>query len=127
MVIVQFFRLIIKPNGIKRAFVYFLWSLLLPRGGFTGGRYQTSDNSESEELKNTDIDIDNARKKEWEIYPNPITNKMTIKSKIAQKGDLLYIYTMMGKLLGKVELDKNSSASIKKLLESTISFLKSGF
>jgi len=81
-----------------------------------GGRYMSMENDESNTNQTSDVRQEYSNAESWTIYPNPSTNKMTIKSKFAQKGDLLYIYTMMGNLLGKVELDKNNSASIKKLV-----------
>jgi len=83
--------------------------------GVGGGRYMSSENTEENTEQTIDTRQDGSTKEAWEIYPNPSNDNISIKSKLAQKGDLLYLYSIMGELLGKVTLDENNSASIKKI------------
>ncbi len=51
-----------------------------------------------------------------EIYPNPSSGKLSIKSKFVKEGDILYIYSMMGVLIDKFTVDKNGTADISNLI-----------
>jgi len=54
--------------------------------------------------------------KGWEIYPNPSSGILSIKSNLVKTGDMLYIYSMMGLLIDKFVIDENGRVDISKLV-----------
>ncbi|MBL4862957.1 MAG: T9SS type A sorting domain-containing protein [Crocinitomicaceae bacterium] len=49
-------------------------------------------------------------------FPNPSGGRVTIKSELVKRGDILCIYSMLGVLLDKKVLNKNGTTDISSLI-----------
>ncbi len=81
-----------------------------------GGKSLTSLNEPDEDNYYDDKWNDSTENQKWEIYPNPSRGTLSIKSKFVKKGDMLYIYSMMGVLIDKFVLDDNGTIDISNLV-----------
>jgi len=81
-----------------------------------GGKSLTSSNASEEDSYSDDKWNNSIENQKWEIYPNPSSGMLSIKSKFVKEGDVLYIYSMMGGLIDKFTIDRNGTADISNLI-----------
>jgi len=81
-----------------------------------GGKSLTSSNEPDEDSYFDDKWNNSTENKGWEIYPNPSSGMLSIKSEFVKEGDVLYIYSMMGVLIEKFVLDKKGTTDISNLV-----------